>query len=214
MMVMTHVPGLNGLLSKRVQEAHGLRSLTLFLLAATLSMNAAQQTDHAASTFARPEAAEMRKTVEAITGTWEGQLRATVGPDSEVFPWTMDCKVVALGAGAACANGGKASIGLMKESCLLAYDPEGKAVHYMCVTSVGEVHDHKGNWTDDRTIEFEPLQAGLIGKTMTEKLSWSFPDATTIVKTSVVTMSDGSSMKFEFAGKRKGLKSAAINSRK
>jgi hypothetical protein len=28
---------------------------------------------------------------------------------------------------------GTASIGPMSQSCLLAYDPEGKAVHYMCI---------------------------------------------------------------------------------
>jgi len=116
----------------------------------------------------------------------------------------MDCETVALGAGAACTNGGKASIGLMMESCLLAYDPAGKAVHYMCVTSMGEVHDHKGRWKDSNTIAFEPLQAGMMGKEVTEILYWSFPDAAIIAKTSLVTMPNGTSMRFEFTGRRKG----------
>jgi hypothetical protein len=90
----------------------------------------------------------------------------------------------------------------MAESCLLAYDPEGKAVHYMCVTSMGEVHDHKGAWKDANTIEFEPLRAGMMGQLVTETNRWYFPDANTIDKTSEVTLADGSSMNFEFKAKR------------
>ena len=121
---------------------------------------------------------------------------------AETFDWKMDCKVVARGAGALCTNTGKASIGEMAESCLLAYDPEGKAVHYMCVTSMGEVHDHKGKWIDSKTIEFEPLRAGMMGQLVTETNRWYFPDAGTIDKTSEVKLADGSSMNFEFKGTR------------
>lgn len=149
-----------------------------------------------------PPPPDVQRTVNAIAGKWSGQLTAKVGGATETFNWTMDCKAVALGAGAACSNGGKASFGVLAESCLLAYDPEGKAVHYMCVTSSGEVHDHKGRWRDDKTVEFEPLQAGLMGKPITETIRWYFPDANTITKSSVVTMPDGSSMVFEFSGKR------------
>jgi hypothetical protein len=90
----------------------------------------------------------------------------------------------------------------MAESCLLAYDPEGKAVHYMCVTSMGEVHDHKGKWVDPKTIDFEPLLAGMMGQPITETLKWYFPDEETISKTSEVKLRDGSVMHFEFKGKR------------
>jgi hypothetical protein len=147
---------------------------------------------------------EVKRTVDAITGTWSGKMTAKVpGFASEAFEWAMDCKPVALGAGASCTNTGKASIGSMAESCLLAYDPQGKSVHYMCVTSMGEVHDHRGQWKDDKTIEFEPLRAGMMGKLVTETNRWYFPDANTIDKTSIVTLSDGSSMNFEFNGKRR-----------
>ena len=124
------------------------------------------------------------------------------GMAPETFNWTMDCRSVALGAGASCANEGKASIGLLAESCLFAYDLDRKAVHYMCVSSMGEVHDHKGRWKDDKTLEFEPLRAGMMGQQITETLKWSFPDSHTLSKTSTVTMPDGSSMVFEFTGRR------------
>jgi len=72
----------------------------------------------------------------------------------------------------------------------------------MCVTSMGEVHDHKGKWIDAKTIKFEPLQAGMMGKPITETLEWRFPDPRTIVKTSEVKLADGNSMYFEFNGTR------------
>ena len=146
---------------------------------------------------------EVARTVDAIQGRWAGLMIAKVpGYPAETFDWRMDCKVVARGAGAACTNTGKASIGEMAESCLLAYDPEGKAVHYMCVTSMGEVHDHKGKWIDRKTIEFEPLRAGMMGQLVTETNRWYFPDAGTIDKTSEVKSADGSTMIFEFKGTR------------
>jgi len=67
---------------------------------------------------------------------------------------------------------------------------------------LGEVHDHKGKWTDGQTIEFEPLRAGMMGQLVTETNRWYFPDANTIDKTSAVTLADGSSLNFEFKGKR------------
>jgi hypothetical protein len=146
---------------------------------------------------------EVNKTIEVMQGTWLGSMVANVpGFPAETFDWTMNCRVVARGAGVSCTNTGKASIGVMAESCLLAYDPEGQAVHYMCVTSMGEVHDHKGKWKDEKTIEFEPLRAGMMGQQITETLRWYFPDANTIDKTSEVKLADGSSMNFEFKGKR------------
>ena len=146
---------------------------------------------------------ELKRTVDAIAGKWSGPMTARIpGMAPETFNWTMDCKSVSLGAGVACANEGKASIGLLAESCLLAYDPDGKAVHYMCVSSMGEVHDHKGQWKDDKTIEFEPLHAGMMGQQITETMKWSFPDSHTLAKISTVTMPNGSSMVFEFMGKR------------
>ena len=153
--------------------------------------------------YPTPAHAEVERTVEAINGKWVGKMTAKVPKfPVEVFDWTMNCNVVARGFGASCTNGGKASIGELAETCLLAYDTDGKAVHYMCVTSSGEVHDHKGKWTDAKTIEFEPLRGGMMGQTIIETIRWHFPTLNTIVKTSEVKLSDGSSMNFEFRGQR------------
>ena len=146
---------------------------------------------------------EIKRTVEAISGIWKGHMTANM-PDAPPgsIDWTMDCRPVALNAGALCTNSGKAPFGELAESCLLAFDPEGKAVHYMCVTSMGEVHDHKGRWTDPKTIDFEPLKAGMMGQQVTETLKWHFDDDQTLDKTSEVRLSDGRMMRFHFTGKR------------
>lgn len=163
----------------------------------------AQKQDAVPKTSEPVTAPDVSRTVAAIQGSWLGKMTANVpGFPPETFDWTMNCKTVAKGAGASCTNWGRASIGSMEESCLLAFDPEGKAVHYMCVTSMGEVHDHKGRWVDAQTIEFEPLRAGMMGQPITETLRWRFPDSRTIDKTSEVTLADGSSMHFEFRGQR------------
>ena len=176
--------------------------VTIPLMIAMFALPALGQKERSVPT--PPNAPEIAKTVQAIQGIWIGKMTANVpGFPIETFDWTMDCKVAALGAGASCTNTGKASIGSMAESCLLAFDPEGKTVHYMCVTSMGEVHDHKGHWKDDQTIEFEPLRAGMMGQTITETLVWYFPDAGTIDKVSEVQLADGSLMRFEFKGRRR-----------
>src|SRR3984893_14650160 len=185
------------LMAKKIVVGFGV-----FLGVATQGQTPGQKNDGGKPGQLQPPP-EVKRTVDAIAGTWSGRMTAKVpGFPSETFPWAMDCKVVALGAGASCTNQGKASIGLMAESCLLAYDAEGKAVHYMCVPSMGEVHDHKGKWKDDKTIEFEPLRAGMMGQLVTETNRWYFPDANTIDKTSVVVLPDGSSMNFEFVARR------------
>ena len=58
----------------------------------------AQKPNGPAKTVSPPE---VRKTVEAIAGRWLGQMTARVpGAPAESFSWTMDCKPIALGAGA------------------------------------------------------------------------------------------------------------------
>ena len=146
---------------------------------------------------------EVAKTVSAVLGTWTGQMTATIpGEEPESFSWTMECREVALGAGASCTMGGRASIGPIAEACIMAWHPDGEVVHKMCVTSMGEIHDHRGRWTDDGILEFEPLEGTLMGQPMTEIVTMSFPDPRSLENTSVITVVDGPVMTFEFVGKR------------
>jgi hypothetical protein len=146
---------------------------------------------------------EIKQTVDAVLGSWNGQMTAVVpGGGSETFPWKMDCQRAALGAGAVCTSDGTASIGAMAQTCLLAYSREEKSVHYMCVTSMGEVHDHKGQWKAD-SIEFAPLEGFLSGGRMVENVTMSFPNRSMMKTRSVVTLPDSSVMTFDFTGTRK-----------
>src|SRR6266705_3442582 len=173
----------------------------ILIVLVLLTVPALAQKQDAPKTSRPNVPAEINQTVEAIQGTWLGKMTANVpGYSPETFEWTMNCKIVAKGAGASCMNSGRASIGSMEESCLMAFDPEGKAVHYMCVTSMGEVHDHKGKWIDIQTIEFEPLRAGMMGESITETLKWYFPNANTIDKKSDIKLANGKVMHFEFKG--------------
>lgn len=147
--------------------------------------------------------AEVKRTVDAVVGRWSGNMTAIVpGSAPATFGWSIDCKPTALQAGAMCTMAGHASIGELAQACLVAYDPEGEAVHYMCVTSMGEVHDHKGHWRDEGAVVFEPLVGGLQGTTMTETITWTFPGPGRMTTLSEVTLQDGSVMTFEFEGKR------------
>jgi hypothetical protein len=146
---------------------------------------------------------EVRKTVEAMAGEWTGEMTADIsGSPPETFPWPMSCRSVALGMGAACTMEGKASIGPLAQTCLVAYAADTRALHLMCVTSMGEVHDHAGRWTDEKTVEFETLRGELLGQAMTETIRWRFPDATRFESESVVAMANGPTMRFRYTARR------------
>jgi hypothetical protein len=74
----------------------------------------------------------------------------------------------------------------------------------MCITSMGEVHDHRGRWKGKASVEFEPLVGGLQGRPMTETIIWTFADPGNITMRSVVSLQDmtATSMSFEFTGTR------------
>jgi len=178
------------------------RILTPIFLLCSIPVFAGQENPGSAPS-PPPPPPEVNRTVGAVVGRWSGWMTAKIpGGATEKFPWSMNCKAAALGAGASCTMEGHASIGDMAQACIVAYDPEGKAVHYMCVTSMGEVHDHRGRWRDATTIEFEPLSGGLQGTPMTETITWTFADPGRMTTRSVVTLQDGSAMTFEFDGRR------------
>ncbi len=146
---------------------------------------------------------QIKQTIDAVSGHWAGQMTTSLpNMKPESFPWEMTCKAVALSSGASCSMIGTASIGLIEEACLLAYDPEGKAVHFMCVTSMAEVHDHKGQWISEREIKFEPYPTSWAGGPATEDVDVAFPDPRHIRTSSMITTAKGERMTFEFSGTR------------
>src|SRR5262245_21105227 len=121
---------------------------TMFCLVLLWSAHAFAHPRKAVVTPASPAPpSEVRRTVDAVVGRWLGSMTATVpGTPPQSFPWSMDCRPAALHSAAICTMEGQAPIGELAQACLVAWDPESGTVHYMCATSMGEVHDHKGRW--------------------------------------------------------------------
>ena len=153
----------------------------------------------ALSSHAFADQARIAKAVNAFAGTWVGEMTAVTpfGPP-ETFQNKVVCRVIASGAGVECSSEAISSRGELTQSCLLAFDPASQLVHYMCVSNMGEVHDHKGGWIDENTIQYEPYKGLVMGEKVTEYVRTSFPDAQTMIHTSVIKTEDGTTMSFEF----------------
>lgn len=150
---------------------------------------------------------EVKQTVDAFVGKWvmDAAIAMPGAGARTKFKMSLDCKKIALGNGVQCTMSGKISdLGPLEQTCLVGHDPQsGTGTHMMCITSMGEVHDHKGTWKDDKSLVFEPFKFTSAGKTATEDVSVTWPDTKSLVFTSVVTMEDGSRTTFEATGKRK-----------
>jgi hypothetical protein len=152
----------------------------------------------------QPLPPEVKKTIEAVSGQWVGEMSASFpGLKAEKFPWEMTCAPVALGSGASCAIKGQPAFGPIEESCLLAFDPEGMKVHFMCVTSMREVHDHRGDWTSEREIRFEAYPTTWDRQPATEDVMFEFRGFDHIRTRSIITARAGARLAFEFNGVRK-----------
>jgi len=143
-----------------------------------------------AAALAAAAVPEEKELLASMSGEWLGVMRAEVPPNVEEFTWRVSCAPIAKGSGVLCNSGGTASIGAIAQSCLLAPVPEDKEVHLMCVSSMGEVHDHRGRY-DDGVIRFEPLHARMEGKIVEEIVEYRIgPNG--IMQTLSVVRSEGS----------------------
>ena len=143
---------------------------------------------------------EVEKTTTAFRGKWTAEVTLTVGNATpETVPADLACRSIANGAGTACAMTGTSSLGAFEANCLIAFDPVGSTgVHFMCVTTDGEVHDHRGRWTDATHLTFERLSwSGGPGGSGWEDLSCAWPTPKTMTWTSITSMPDGTRVKFE-----------------
>src|SRR6185295_16676799 len=101
-------------------------------------------------------APEVKKTVEAFVGEWklEGALTGVPGKVGQVkVKETFKCKKV--GGGRVVSCHGKAvaeGLGKVEDEALVTYDEEGKTIRFIGMSSLGEVHDHKCIWKDDKSM--------------------------------------------------------------
>lgn len=185
-----------------------MRNLVLVaaVVATAMMANAASAQGGGAPAPAAPPP-EVKRTVDAFVGSWtmEGTVTGVPGmKDAVKVKQTMVCKKAAGGMVASCAgNGVAAGLGKMEDVLLATYDAEGKAVRIVGMSSMGEVHDHKCAWKDDKTITCDPLAITAGGAPATVDLTATWPDAKSFTVTESTTTKDGSKMVFEGKGKRK-----------
>lgn len=157
----------------------------------------------AQSASAEPTASLTTGMIAAMSGEWSGVMRAEVPPDTEEFPWRASCAPVALGAGVLCHSEGTASIGPIAQSCLIAVAPGEEEVHLMCVSSMGEVHDHRGRYVDG-AIRFEPLRAAISGAIVEEIVEYRITPGGEMQTLSVVRATGRPDMRFTLRATRQG----------
>jgi hypothetical protein len=150
---------------------------------------------------AATELTAANRMIASMIGEWSGVMSANVPPNTEDVPWRISCEPIGRDAGISCRSGGTASIGRLDQSCLLAAAPVSHEIHLMCVSSMGEVHDHRGRY-EDGWLTFEPLRSW-IGKDMVEELVKYQIAADGTMRTSSVVLRQGQpTMRFTLTAHR------------
>lgn len=146
----------------------------------------------------------MKKTVDAFKGStpFSCELTAPGMDKPSKFRMAFDCKKTALGRGVQCAGSApKTSMGPWQGHFMVAYDEGAKAVHFMALTSDGEVHDHVCQWKGD-TLACDPLRYAVPGGGLaTEDLTMAW-SGRKVTFASTTSMPDGSKLVFNGTGMR------------
>ena len=137
------------------------------------------------------------KKLYVFLGNWKGKATMTGNGQTQNFDYLMNMKTDADGWGILYHEKGQIpnatpylGFGMM------AYDLNDNSLHIFTVSNYGDVHDHKGNWTDDK--HFTVIYNGITeGKNMKEELSvelvsadtWKFNDVVSVEGQTVQTLS-------------------------
>ena len=91
------------------------------------------------------------KKLYVFLGNWKGKATMTVNGQTQSFDYFMDMKTDADGWGILYHEKG-----LIPNADpylgfgMIALDPNDNMLHIFTVSNYGDVHDHKGAWTDDK----------------------------------------------------------------
>lgn len=176
-----------------------LSSMIVILLA----LSTAAVAEEAKPVAPPPPPPEVKKTVDALAGNWIADMTMTMPGQAPVkFKGTWRCKKIAGNTAVECSMSEKVpGMGLMEETDLWGYDPETRSVHAMTWNNLGEIHDHRGAWKDDKTIEFaHSATAG--GKPVEETFVMSFNGSKKLTFKSVSKTAEGTAI-FEGEATRK-----------
>jgi hypothetical protein len=93
---------------------------------------------------------------------------------------TFNCKEVAGKTAVSCESKQKTPMGPYEGLFVVSFDPFSKAVHFISVTSMNEVHDHVCKWSG-YDLNCTPLKGGSgpAGDELTEDLKMKFEPAAT-----------------------------------
>jgi len=128
------------------------------------------------------------KKLYVFLGSWKGKATMTTNGQIQSFDYFMDMKTDADGWGILYHEKG-----LIPNAApylgvgMLAADAGDNSVHIFTVSNYADVHDHKGNWTDDK--HFTLVYNGTAeGKTLKEELTVEIVDANTFKFSDAVTI--------------------------
>ena len=157
--------------------------LALFIVASTSEKSYGNLT---------PVSEEIKKLYFFI-GNWKGKATSSENGQSQSFDYNMDFKTDAAGWGLLYhENGAIPNAEPYIGFGMIGVDPADNAVHIFTVSNYGDVHDHKGIWTDGKHISLV-YNGKTQGKQMKEELSINYVDANTFTFKDVVTI-DGQIM--------------------
>jgi hypothetical protein len=154
------------------KEAHAMKLTKTLGLLTVITFARPAYAGEAAPTSIPPEA---KKLVDPLAGKWSTNMTLTMAGHAPVkFKGTWDCRKIAGGAAVDCYLKVKVpGLGVMEETDVWAWDPESKSLHAFTVNNMGEVHDHKAAWKDDKTITFKHA-ATQGGKPVEEDFAMTF----------------------------------------
>ncbi len=98
-----------------------------------------------------------RRALQRWVGRWAVDYTLKLADGTE-HPGTMAVEAAPMAKGQGVlmeAVGEVAALGPWEAHALWGFDAEGQEVHWFAVSSMGEVHDHAGRWTDEDTFELE-----------------------------------------------------------
>ena len=146
-------------------------------------------------------APEVARTSEAFNGrfTVDGTLAMGTAPASKVKV-TVACRKVARGRASSCTLAAKTPMGPMEGAMLVGYNALDKAVHFMSMTSDGEVHDHVCRWQGN-ALGCDRLKGNMGALAVTEDLSFRF-EGSTMSFQSLTILPDGTRMAFAGTGRK------------
>jgi hypothetical protein len=124
---------------------------------------------------------EGKRWVESLLGKWTDKATTLqMGENRITGKMTMACEKTSGGWGANCKGRFEAKgMPAQEISMLLGWDLAEATAHMFEVANTGEVHDHSGKWTDDKTISLVRNGKNIQGKEEVDTVTfaWASPKA-------------------------------------